>query len=81
MKVSPFAGILPGPSDLIDIPKLIRAYETGLPDPSVFAQQVQFGTSGHRGCSLDLGAPLSRGRDFKTYRRMAFHSIILPVKR
>lgn len=54
MKVSPFAGVLPGPTDLVDISKLIRAYESERPDPSILAQQVKFGTSGHRGCSLDI---------------------------
>ena len=48
MKISPFAGILPGPSDLIDISQLVRAYEIEQPDPSILAQQVHFGTSGHR---------------------------------
>lgn len=53
MKTSPFAGTPPEVSDLIDIPQLIRAYDTQQPDPTVTAQQVRFGTSGHRGCSLD----------------------------
>ena len=52
--LSPFAGKYPGPADLIDIPKLVQAYETDQPDPSVPAQRVVFGTSGHRGSSLDL---------------------------
>jgi len=39
--------------DLIDVPVLITAYFTGHPDPGDPAQQVSFGTSGHRGCSLD----------------------------
>ena len=53
MKVSPMAGKLAEPSILIDVPKLVAAYHTGRPDPSVPAQRVVFGTSGHRGCSLD----------------------------
>jgi phosphoglucomutase len=53
MKVSPMAGKLAEPSILIDVPKLVAAYYTGRPDPSVPAQRVVFGTSGHRGCSLD----------------------------
>jgi phosphoglucomutase len=36
-----------------DVSKLIAAYYRGRPDPSVPAQRVAFGTSGHRGCSLD----------------------------
>ncbi len=53
MKVSPMAGKPAEPSILIDVPKLVAAYYTGRPDPSVPAQRVVFGTSGHRGCSLD----------------------------
>jgi phosphoglucomutase len=53
MKVSPLAGKPADPSILIDVSKLVTAYYTGRPDPSVSAQRVAFGTSGHRGCSLD----------------------------
>ena len=53
MEVSPLAGKPADPSILIDVPKLLAAYYTGRPDPSVPAQRVAFGTSGHRGCSLD----------------------------
>lgn len=38
---------------LVDIPKLVSAYYTGIPDPKVAAQRVSFGTSGHRGSSFD----------------------------
>lgn len=38
---------------LANIPKLVSSYYTGLPDPSVPAQRVAFGTSGHRGSSFD----------------------------
>jgi phosphoglucomutase len=41
------------PSDLIDVPHLLTAYYTVQPDPADPAQQVVFGTSGHRGSSLD----------------------------
>ena len=37
---------------LADIPGLVTAYYTGVPDPSVPTQRVAFGTSGHRGSSL-----------------------------
>jgi phosphoglucomutase len=37
---------------LVDVPRLITAYYTEVPDPAVQAQQVAFGTSGHRGSSL-----------------------------
>ena len=37
---------------LVNVPRLITAYYTRQPDPSVPAQRVAFGTSGHRGSSL-----------------------------
>lgn len=49
----PLAG-QPAPADtLVDIPKLVSAYYTGRPDPTVAAHRVAFGTSGHRGSSFD----------------------------
>ncbi|MCX6596177.1 MAG: phosphoglucomutase (alpha-D-glucose-1,6-bisphosphate-dependent) [Acidobacteria bacterium] len=51
--VSPLAGKLPEPGSLLDVPKLITAYYTDLPDPSVPSQRVAFGTSGHRGTSFE----------------------------
>jgi len=53
MEVSPLAGKPADPSTLINVPRLVTAYYTGRPDPSVPAQRVVFGTSGHRGCALD----------------------------
>ncbi|MGA9752242.1 MAG: phosphoglucomutase (alpha-D-glucose-1,6-bisphosphate-dependent) [Acidobacteriota bacterium] len=53
MKVSPLAGKPAEPSMLVNVPKLITAYYAERPDPSVPEQRVMFGTSGHRGCSLD----------------------------
>ncbi|MBF6436409.1 phosphoglucomutase (alpha-D-glucose-1,6-bisphosphate-dependent) [Nocardia cyriacigeorgica] len=41
------------PSDLVDVPGLVTAYYTRIPDPAEPAQLVAFGTSGHRGSSLD----------------------------
>src|SRR3954471_8769745 len=41
------------PSDLIDVPHLVTAYYSPRPDPADPVQQVVFGTSGHRGSSLD----------------------------
>ena len=38
---------------LVDVPRLVTAYYTSEPDPSLAAQRVAFGTSGHRGSSLD----------------------------
>jgi phosphoglucomutase len=37
---------------LIDVARLISAYFSCKPDPSVAAQRVQFGTSGHRGSAF-----------------------------
>ena len=52
--VSPLAGQPTEPSMLANIPRLVTAYYTGRPDPSVPEQRVAFGTSGHRGSSLKL---------------------------
>ncbi len=51
--ISPFAGKLPDPSQLIDVAALTRAYYDQ-PDPAHVSQRVAFGTSGHRGSSLLL---------------------------
>ncbi len=49
MPVSPLAG-KPAPRDLlVNIPRLVTLYYTNRPDVSDPAQQVAFGTSGHRG--------------------------------
>ena len=53
MKVSPFAGKPAEASMLVNVPKLITAYYTEVPDPSVPEQRVSFGTSGHRGSALE----------------------------
>ncbi|GAA0194410.1 phosphoglucomutase [Brevundimonas nasdae] len=47
------AGQLARPEDLIDLDALLGAYQTIQPDMSDPAQRVVFGTSGHRGSSLD----------------------------
>jgi len=53
MKIDPHAGKLATPSMLVDVPRLMTAYYTRRPDVNVPAQRVAFGTSGHRGSSLD----------------------------
>ena len=53
MIVSPLAGKPATPAMLVNVPALVTAYYTGVPDPSVPGQRVAFGTSGHRGSSLD----------------------------
>ena len=57
MTTSPLAG-KPAPlSLLVDVPRLITAYYTESPDPSVAAERVAFGTSGQRGSSrVDVGS-------------------------
>jgi phosphoglucomutase len=50
----PRSGQLAQPGDLVDVPKLVAAYYTEHPDPAVATQRVAFGTSGHRGSSLQL---------------------------
>ncbi|MGD0862100.1 MAG: phosphoglucomutase (alpha-D-glucose-1,6-bisphosphate-dependent) [Candidatus Limnocylindrales bacterium] len=53
MAVSEHAGKPAEPSMLVDVDRLIDAYYDIEPDPAVPGQQVAFGTSGHRGSSLD----------------------------
>src|ERR1035441_3028155 len=38
---------------LVKVPRLVMAYFTGKPDPTVASQRVAFGTSGHRGSAYD----------------------------
>ncbi|HNV10676.1 MAG TPA: phosphoglucomutase (alpha-D-glucose-1,6-bisphosphate-dependent) [Propionibacteriaceae bacterium] len=49
----PRAGQTAEPSDLIDVDAVLGAYYDLVPDPDNIDQQVVFGTSGHRGSSLD----------------------------
>ena len=53
MSLSPYAGKPAEPGMLTNIPRLVTAYYVNRPDPAVPAQRVAFGTSGHRGSSLD----------------------------
>ena len=53
MKPSPLAGKPATSPLLVDVPRLVTAYYTGAPDPSVPAQRVAFGTSGHRGSAFE----------------------------
>ncbi len=53
MKIHELAG-RPAPASLLaDIPRLLSAYRELTPDPSLASQRVSFGTSGHRGSSLE----------------------------
>ena len=53
MVANPRAGQPALPEDLVDLPHLITAYYSVKPDPGDVAQQVAFGTSGHRGSALN----------------------------
>ena len=52
-KINPLAGKPADPAMLANIPRLVTAYFVGKPDPAVASQRVSFGTSGHRGSSLN----------------------------
>ena len=52
-RISPLAGQMAPLSALVDVRKLVAAYWADAPDPTVAAQRVAFGTSGHRGSALD----------------------------
>ncbi|WP_433236953.1 phosphoglucomutase (alpha-D-glucose-1,6-bisphosphate-dependent) [Streptosporangium sp. CA-135522] len=47
------AGQVAQPSDLVDVARLVTAYYALRPDPGEVGQRVAFGTSGHRGSSLN----------------------------
>ena len=53
MTVSPLAGKPATSATLIDVARLVAAYYAEVPDPSVLAQRIAFGTSGHRGSAFD----------------------------
>jgi len=52
-KINPLAGKIAAPSMLANVPRLVTAYFAGKPDPSLPAQRVAFGTSGHRGSAFN----------------------------
>jgi phosphoglucomutase len=52
MSTHPLAGQPAPKSILVNVPELISAYYTLLPDPQQEGERVSFGTSGHRGSSL-----------------------------
>ncbi len=54
MSTHPRAGQQALPEDLIDVDALLDAYYDEHPDPANPDQAVSFGTSGHRGSSLDV---------------------------
>jgi len=52
MSIHPLAGTPAQPPMLVNIPRLVTAYYTERPDPTVPEQRVEFGTSGHRGSAF-----------------------------
>jgi phosphoglucomutase len=54
-RVSALAGLPAPEAVLVDVPRLVTAYYSERPDPSIASQRVAFGTSGHRGSSFDVG--------------------------
>ncbi|MDP3119108.1 MAG: phosphoglucomutase (alpha-D-glucose-1,6-bisphosphate-dependent) [Sulfuricurvum sp.] len=52
MSIHPYAGKRVPKSALVNVPELISTYYTQIPDTTISAQRVSFGTSGHRGSSL-----------------------------
>jgi len=53
MKAISSAGKPAQPAMLVNVPKLITAYYTDVPDASAPGQRVAFGTSGHRGSAFE----------------------------
>jgi phosphoglucomutase len=53
MQISPLAGKPAETSMLVNVPKLVAAYYTQVPDPAQPGQRITFGTSGHRGSAFE----------------------------
>lgn len=70
---SPLAGKPAPASILVDIDRLLAAYASEQPDPSVAAERVAFGTSGHRGSSLE--------RSFNEWHILAITQAICDYRR
>jgi phosphoglucomutase len=54
VKVHPLTGQPAPPSLLVNVPRLVTAYDGERPHPEVPSQRVTVGTSGHRGSSLEV---------------------------
>jgi phosphoglucomutase len=52
-KMNPLAGKPAPASMLVNVPRLVTAYFSDVPDPAIEMQRVSFGTSGHRGSAFD----------------------------
>lgn len=72
-KISPMAGKLATPAILINVPKLVTAYFSHVPDASLLEQRVAFDTVGHRGrasdCSFNERHVLSISQAICDYRK------------
>jgi phosphoglucomutase len=53
VKIDPLAGNPAPPTILVNVPRLVTAYFSNIPDPMVPGQRVAFGTSGHRGSAFE----------------------------
>jgi len=53
VKIDPLAGKPAPPTILVNVPRLVTAYFSNIPDPTVPGQRVAFGTSGHRGSAFE----------------------------
>ncbi|MDL2209576.1 phosphoglucomutase (alpha-D-glucose-1,6-bisphosphate-dependent) [Desulfovibrio sp. OttesenSCG-928-O18] len=53
MAVHPEAGKFLPEAERLDVAALMKAYQTNIPDPADPLQRIAFGTSGHRGSSLN----------------------------
>ena len=73
-KISPLAGKPAPTNQLVNVSKLVAGYYDQQPDPSVPAQWVAFGTSGHRGSSFDATfKSFEHARRAGTIREHDFH--------
>ncbi len=81
MNISPLAGKVAPESSLIKVVKLVTAYYAEVPDPTIAAQRVIFGTSGHRGsafaCSFNEWHVLAITQAICNYRK--FNGISGPL--
>lgn len=55
MQVNALAGRPAPPTMLVNVPRLVTAYYSNVPDPALPGQRVAFGTSGHRGSAFENG--------------------------
>ena len=71
--IHPLAGTSASLTEALDVDSLLAAYQDRRPDPSVAAQRVVFGTSGHRGSAFDCS--------FNAWHVLAITQAICDVRR